>query len=576
MKLSSFEEALGRKDLQNGADTSTMGDFRANLLGGYNPADAPGAGPPPGPAPSGDMGGPAPMPAGAPLSARLANNVGANAPPPPGAPMNQIIQNSPYAQTGAGRPNILAPGPAPMGTGNPNAPPPGAPAPLPSPAMRPPMGGGGGGFGALDKDVAADNRRIDADYEKQKQDTEALGAAQVDKTEKLATVQENEADHQRKMVEQQQAIEDGTQKRLTDWNAKTAQMMDEIKSDKVDPKRLYGNANAGTRLALIIGAGLSGWAAKGGENQFLKQMNANIDRDIHAQEQEHANKVGALNQRNSLYGQMLQQSGDQRLAALQTRQGLLESAKLQTQAQADRLGISEMQVRSRLAVGAIEGQMARNDKEVDVLKANVARSQAGAAYAAQQAREKMLHDREVEATKLSLEDRRVRVEEDKAAAEGKGGKELEARVEGYGKTLQGTDLQAKENAIARLKGNLGKDGIPGVGLGADLRANFMGLGKISERLLLSDEERVNRNDWNQLKLQYTHDITGAGGPPQEKADIQKALEGAKSGAEQKAALEKAQGYIDRYKATARGTYGGDAEAEFQRRMLVGTGAKPKE
>jgi hypothetical protein len=214
---------------------------------------------------------------------------------------------------------------------------------------------------------------------------------------------------------------------------------------------------------------------------------------------------------------------------------------------------------------------------VDVMRRENAAAAQARAHA--KADEKEQWSRTLEMVKLGQHQQEIDQSGEKVRKEGKG--DLESRVQGYGKARQDKDIMSRESAVGRLReaaAASGGNGIPGVGKVANLRHDVTtqnpvikaalgvnALGPINSALSLKPDERVNRNDWNQIKLSYVHEITGAGGPPEEKKMIMDAFEGDLTPAEQLAAVDKSDAYLKKYEETNQGTYGPDAAAEFKRR-----------
>lgn len=398
-----------------------------------------------------------------------------------------------------------------------------------------------------------------------------LGQAETARAEGMAQANEREAARQREVLEHQQRVEADTQQRMGEWQQRSAQIADDIRGQKIDPNRMFGNASAATKFSMVIGGALGGIVSawSGGENQFLKTVNGLIERDLNAQQDDYNRQKDYLKSRDTLYGQMRETAGDQRLAALQYRQGMLEQAKTQLQADSDRLGIPEIAARNKILVDGVDREQAKLQKEIDAHALQVKQQQATAAAAATQAREKQLWDRSMELAKLDLEKRKIEGESGKKAADS-----LEKRTQGYGEKVGKPEFVEAANALAGLKAQLPADqnqGIPGLTPGAEFRDKWLGttaFGSPTPTWLggLSDQERVNRQDWNQFFDKYRVAVTGAGAGEKELAMLKQSFQGARTPAEQRNAIARADALLQRLEANASGTFGADAKAAFVKNM----------
>jgi hypothetical protein len=343
-------------------------EFQNKILGSAGPQ-----------APPADFTAPSPLPRGAPLSQRLAHNIGSDLDRFPGAPMDQFIAK--MGMTPPASPRAAAPAPPQTAAGK-----------LERAAP------GGGAFNSDVSKTAKDLQRargeVISGMRREETDTQALTQAQVERTNQVADLQAIEAKRQLDAADDSRVAESHYQQNLSDFNAKSLQLADDIRQQKVDPNRLYGNADAGTRVSLLIGGALGGMMAglNGGENQFLKMVQGQIDRDVAAQESNYNRQKDYLSQRNSIYGQMRQQYGDARLANQAYRQAQLEGYKTQIEATTARLGTPEMQAKGQILVDQLDNHL--QDVNAGFAKeANVEAQKRAAAAASANAAERARKER---------------------------------------------------------------------------------------------------------------------------------------------------------------------------------------
>jgi len=102
---------------------------------------------------------------------------------------------------------------------------------------------------------------------------------------------------------------------------------------KVDPEAAKGSPGSQFMAAIAVGLGQFGAGLSGGQNAALQIVNANIDRNIKAQESNIANAKDTFGQAKSTFHEALAAFGDQRAAALATKAVMLDEAKAQAQYQ---------------------------------------------------------------------------------------------------------------------------------------------------------------------------------------------------------------------------------------------------
>lgn len=83
----------------------------------------------------------------------------------------------------------------------------------------------------------------------------------------------------------------------------------------VDPEHWMHSRTTGQRIALIIGAALSGWANPHGPNQVIEMAQKAISQDVDAQKASLAGKEKSLDSQMSLYGLMRQKGLDEDASA---------------------------------------------------------------------------------------------------------------------------------------------------------------------------------------------------------------------------------------------------------------------
>lgn len=83
----------------------------------------------------------------------------------------------------------------------------------------------------------------------------------------------------------------------------------------VDPEHWMHSRTTGQRIALIIGAALSGWANPHGPNQVIEMAQKAISQDVDAQKASLAGKEHSLDSQMSLYGLMRQKGLDEDASA---------------------------------------------------------------------------------------------------------------------------------------------------------------------------------------------------------------------------------------------------------------------
>jgi hypothetical protein len=439
------------------------------------------------------------------------------------------------------------------------------------------LGGGGGGGGgasplgglnsALNEAQVNLYSGMDQDVEQQRD----LGDAKAKRIEEVAKLQAAQAAAMEIDAKHQQQADQEAADKHDAFLRRNEELSADLAKQQIDPKRLFREQGTADKVVFMIGSVLGGalqGLRGGGPNEFLANFDKMIDRDINAQQAEVDNKKAALSARQNLFGQMLNETGDRRIAAMQSRNLMYEGMKQQLLSTADRLGIPEVKVNAEMGARAIQ---AKQDALTVQLRehAVVSFKQAAAAAAAGRAAA------EKEAWKRSMEVAEFALKKDAQAIElaklQKGdGDKTDQQVAELGNKLADPKLASGRSAVEALKGQLSgqpkDEGIPGVGLSGDVRSSLgWGLGN---RVLLSDQERINRSDWNKARLYYQQQITGAGGSKEQLQEISEAFEGAKTAAEQRAAIARAEGVYNQVESRTLAAYPPEVQAEFKRRLAA--------
>ncbi len=155
-----------------------------------------------------------------------------------------------------------------------------------------------------------------------------------------------------------------------------------------------------------------------GQTSYLARLDRVIDRDIKAQETDLETKKSAIGARNTTFGQMIAESGDRRLASMQTRNLLYEAAQLSIKSQADRLGIPEIRAQSLLAINEIDQKQAAMDEDFKKHAFMLAQQQAAAGAAAARAAEQRATDLAFKKAEFGLKVDELQFKRDEAGLNG--------------------------------------------------------------------------------------------------------------------------------------------------------------
>jgi hypothetical protein len=491
------------------------------------------------------------------------------------------------------RPGLAAAGAAgestpPAGTPPPGAPPAAPPAPGITPGVdveslpkaAPPkmfMGtgvGGGAGSGEVGekdlgtlKGIRGAQRDLEAEQggviAKRGEEYEGRMDALKVEAENFATA----AEAKRIQVEAEKSVVEATQKEQEEHEAGTQKAMDEVSKKGVDPGRLMKNKSVFQWIAMFIGAAAGGAI---GSDKMMEGIRSEIKDDIDAQETDIKQGWKGVEGRKTAYEHMRVRGVDKLTANVRQYDKTLEAVELDLKAKLANATLPEQKAKLEGALQAMQAERAGNQVQIQEYWKGIADKRASAAAAAASAqyarnRQFMKDQQEWELHKSQIV--KNLGEGGKASAEGKAvakeEKETAGKVEEYAKRLG--PLAEDEAAIRDLKmklldkdGNIDtKRGIPGVGPGADLRANIP-VGGVSGAVVrgtglgiaaLSEEELTNRVNWDRLALSYKHMVTGAGGSDKEADLIDKAFRGANTPGEQANAIKQADFLLASKKAT---------------------------
>lgn len=394
-----------------------------------------------------------------------------------------------------------------------------------------------------------------------------IGVAQADRTDAVSDLEAADAARKAEDARREAGVEAEAQKGLSDFMSTNARMADDIANAKVDRRRIFKDMSTGDRvvfgLAAVLGGMMQGLQGQK-TNQFLDYVERTVDKDVEDQMKAVDNKKSTLAARQNMFGQLLQQTGDRRIAAMQLRNLQYEAMKQATTAQADKLGIPVLLEQSDMARNQIEQKQAALQTQLAAEVYKQKQAAAAAAAASQRAAEEKSWQRQMELAKLGLEQDKLKIEAAKASGETK--KDLNQRVADLGKALGDPKLQegrAVTDALAAQLENTPKgDQLNGLGWGSRAVAALPG-----GEHLLSDQANINRQNWEDFLGVIRHMKTGAGGSAKEMETIRHEAEGASTAAEKANVIKKAQAYFARQEASFRAGVGPEASAQYDQNMV---------
>jgi hypothetical protein len=212
------------------------------------------------------------------------------------------------------------------------------------------MGPGGGigegsGMSSGRTDMANAEKAVLAGMGKEKEARGNLTVAQADKNDLASDLEGADAANERVVYENQQQIYDDANKNVDNFFQTNARMANEIATAKIDSNRLFKNMDTAGSITMGIGAVLSGMMSGlrgGGPNEFMQSVDRLVDRDVADQQSAIEGKKSGLAARQSMYNQLLQQTGDRHLAAMQLKSLQLQAIKQKTAAQIKAAGTPEI------------------------------------------------------------------------------------------------------------------------------------------------------------------------------------------------------------------------------------------
>ena len=441
-----------------------------------------------------------------------------------------------------------------------------------------PMGGGMGGSGGsgLERNLRDAQGREMQGFDDMSGLQEQLGQDRAGAVLLESDMREADARNRIRAAEEQARIEADTHQIHTAYLARQEQLADEIGKQGVDPGRYLRNADLGTQVTFGLGSALGEMFSSDGKNHFLDRVDKMIEQDVMSQVAGNDAKRESYKARSSLFDKMLAESGDRRLAGMQTQKMLYDAIDRKLTADAARLGVPEIMTGAKIK--SQEYQQKKQILDVQIQQASLQRAQAQAAAqaAAQRAAEERLRQHTIEMIKLEQEQQKIEIS--------RGGKDgdINKQTQQLGEKLSDKDLAegrgAVEAAKRRLAGLKPDEGLPGVGPMADARAGLhpSGIGGmiaggapglLADKVFgLSDTERVSRGDWDKIKLAYQKQITGSGASEGERKMLTAAFEGARSPAEQRNAIAQADDYFTRRESAIKAGFDPKAVATFEARQ----------
>lgn len=271
-----------------------------------------------------------------------------------------------------------------------------------------------------------------------------LQGARIDQT---AHLEELNAARKQRDAEVMQEHQAQVQQKHDAFLQRNEELANQIGAEKIDPSRVIGDKSIGEKISLMLAGVLSGAAGQG--PQFMARMDGLVDQGVKAQMANADNLKAKLSARQNLFGQMMAESGDRRVAETQTKQLIWEALKQKMAADSARLGIPEVTNNAELTMNEIV------DKRINPLRVQMtgdayktAVQQAQAAAQAQRAAEDRAFSRAMQVAELGIKKDAGDLERAKFDAEngGEGG--------GLGKAGRQTMALDQAKAQRELEGNL--------------------------------------------------------------------------------------------------------------------------
>jgi hypothetical protein len=452
-------------------------------------------------------------------------------------------------------------------------------------------GGGGSGTGGLYASMMSARKKQIGDFDTDKELAIEQGENKAQHAMTMAEWLQHDADIKQRHAEIDMKAQEDAHEKTQALIGRNMELADDIGRQKIDPTRLAKSKGTGERISHVLGSALGGFLRgfQGGENKTLERFDHAVSQDIQAQLNEIDNKKAQLGARQNLVAQMIQETGDRRLGVLAARNLYYEAAKQKLAATDAQLGVPEITTAAKQTANVFQHQQDGMNAQFTGEALRVAQAQAAAQAAAQKAAEREAWQRQMDLAKLGIERDKLSIEQMKAM--GMSGEDIQKQAQHLGDKLADPALAQGRAAVENAKSRLDKvgpgEGLPGVGLGADLREKLAGRPSGMTALLpgawvankvagLSDEERVSRGDWEKIKLAYRKQITGSGGSEAEMRQIEQSFEGAKTPAEQRKAIEEADAFFKQIETNQRSAVDPRANALVESRKAGLMGIQPRQ
>lgn len=280
------------------------------------------------------------------------------------------------------------------------------------------------------------------------------------------------AEAERARAEEEQRDWDNVQSNLAKWTDESAKLNEQLSKEKIDPSNYMSSKGAADRFMFILGGALGGLLSvqpgMDGRNRFVESVNAEIDRDIAAQEKNLTNRRASQQQRDTLVGQYAKIHGDKHLARLQTGETLNRAAMSHIEGVMKRATSDQERAVGQEMLAALQQNADQYREQIDQRslaqaedRAAQAKRERAAAAAAARAAEERRWKRGMELERLNLDKREADRKDRETDAKGKG--ELSERFVPTGPNGQGylapTKEEAKEDrekreSIADLQGTV--------------------------------------------------------------------------------------------------------------------------
>lgn len=457
-------------------------------------------------------------------------------------------------------------------------------------------GGGAGGAGGLGS-LAGAHRDAQGNlirsFNTEQDLVERRGELQEERT--IGTTELQQIDAARKMrdIEVTKQHNDEAAAKHDAFIARNQQLADEIGSTKIDPQKVIADMGAGQKIGMMIGGMLSGFAGQG--QQAISRLEDIISTGVKAQMANADGQRAKLSARQSIFQQMMAESGDRKVAENQTRALAWEATKQKMLADAERLGIPEMKVNAELARNAIdETKIAPLRVQLTGEALQYAQKQAAAGAAAQRAAEERRYQHMKDEREFALKVDSHNLEREKIVAKDKD--DVNAETAKLGAALADPKLAGGRAAVEASKRRLGiaedgttmldangkpvvgsDKGLPGVGALADFREKIAGkpeglmqampMAWVANKTIgLSQDERVARGDWDKVALAYQVQVTGSGGSEEQMKQIRSAFAGAKTPQEQRNAIAEADAVFRQIESRHKAGVSPKALATFEGRL----------